>query len=59
MPEFMQTAWDGTAYYATWYWDYAAAFWRDLSPLGYVSICFACLGCGYIMLKSSVKQLGK
>ena len=55
MFDLVAEGWTGFAYWVNWYADYALALWRDISPLGYVSICFAIIGVGWIFLSNSVK----
>ena len=58
MPAAISTAWNCVLWHLDWYADALYGLWVNMSPLGYVSICFACLGVGWIMLSNSVKQMG-
>ena len=55
----LSAAWQSVLYHLDWYADALYRLWLNLSPLGYVAICFACIGVGWIFLGNSVKQLGK
>ena len=59
MPNLLTNAWEGVSWHLSWYADWLCDLWANISPLGYVSLCFAVLGVGWIFLKSSVKQMGK
>lgn len=59
MSDFFLSLWENVCWYAAWYGDWLYDLWKNLSPLGYVSICFACLGVGWIFLKSGTKSFGR
>ena len=59
MPAALSTAWQSVLWHLHWYADALYQLWINISPLGYVSLCFACIGVGYIFLGNSVKQIGK
>ena len=59
MPAALRTAWQSVTWYLTWYADALYDLWINISPLGYVSMCFAVIGVGYIFLGNSVKQQGR
>ena len=59
MPAALRSVWTSVLWHLDWYGDALYDLWINISPLGYVSICFAAIGVGWIFLGNSVKQLGK
>ena len=45
--------------YGTWYYETAVWLWQNISPLGYLSICCACVFVGYFFLRNSVSGVVK
>ena len=59
MPLFLWKIWDSILWHLAWYANGLYELWINISPLGYVSICFAAMGVGYVFLKSGTKQFGR
>ena len=59
MSAFFGRLWGGVTWHLGWYGDRLYDLWINLSPLGYVAICFATIGVGWVFLSSSVKSLGR